>query len=136
MTEERESGKEVAQVLAPRINIGRWCAFLAVVMWYGAEAGAWPFLVNLPGGRVWAMLYMLLVFGFAIRAGHDLLMWLAQANEALKEKRKFEKMGVKAAVRWAWEKEMHDAWTLPLDKLKTDPRFSAPPEWVAKQLGE
>ena len=59
-------------------------------MWYGGNAGAWSFVLNLPGGRAWAMLYLLLQFGFAIRAGHDLLMWLAQANDALKEKRKLE----------------------------------------------
>ena len=86
MTEERE----VARVISPRINIGRWCAFLAIVMWYGGNAGAWNFVRNLPGGRAWAMLYIFLEFGFAIRAGHDLLMWLAQANDALNEKRKFE----------------------------------------------
>jgi hypothetical protein len=102
--------EEVARVIsAPRINIGRWCALLAVVMWYGGKAGAWRFVVDLPGGNVWGMLYMLLTFGFAIRAGHDLLMWLAQANDALNEKRKFESLGMSAAVQWAHEKDMRDA---------------------------
>jgi hypothetical protein len=129
------SGGEVAQVIAPRINIGRWCAGLAVVMWYGAEAGAWSFVVHLPGGRVLGILYLVLNFGLAIRAGNDLLMWLVAASKALEEKRKFEAMGMKAAVRWAWEKEMHDALTLPVDQLKKDARFKPSNEWVEKALG-
>lgn len=99
---------EVARVVsAPRINIGRWCALIAVVMWYAMNpAGA--FLFRVSGGGGLSMLYILVTFGFAIRAGHDLFMWLTQANDALKEKRKFEGMGTSAAIEWAHAQEMRE----------------------------
>jgi hypothetical protein len=99
---------EVARVIsAPRINIGRWCAFIAAVMWYAMNPTS-EFLVRLSGGGGLSMLYILVTFGFAIRAGHDLLMWLAQANEALNEKRKFQAMGTSAAIEWAHAQEMRE----------------------------
>jgi hypothetical protein len=115
--------EEVARVIsAPRFNIGRWCALLAVVMWYGGKAGAWSFVVSLPGGNVWGMLYLLLTLGFAIRAGNDLLIWCFEAHKALSEKRKFEAMGLSAAIKWAHEKEIDDAYK---GTYKGDPEGTA-----------
>src|SRR3954466_6922343 len=77
---------EVVQVKSKPLNIGQICFWSAIAMWVGAEMGAWRWLVEAPGGRVTGMLYILVMFGFAIRAIHDAGMYLFAAAEALKEK--------------------------------------------------
>lgn len=125
---------EVARVIStPRINIGRWCTLIAAVMWYAMNpAGEW--LDRVSGGGGLSTLYVLVTFGFAIRAGHDLLRWLARANEALNEKRRFEAMGMSAAVQWAHEKDMRDAET---GNYKGDPKALADAtRWLEEKHGK
>lgn len=114
---------EVARVVtAPRIkNVGGWCAFAAVVLWVFRD-GPWTFLGTLPGAGWWRTAFLLVLFGLVVRAGHDALMWLFEAHNALQEKRRFEAMGVPAAIKWAQEKEINDAIH---GNVKADPKLVA-----------
>lgn len=113
---------EVARTNSARFNIGRWCAFIAAVMWFGRE-GPMVFFSKMPDGGVSGMVYLLVLFGLAVRAGNDALVWLFAAHNALSEKREFEAKGLSAAIQWAHAKEVNDAM---------NGNYKGDPEGVAK----
>jgi hypothetical protein len=102
-------------------TIGQLSFWTAVSMAVAGYFGLFRWLEETPSGRLWGMMYVVLGLVCAFKALSDIGEYLREAVRARREKQEFEAMGLSAAVEWARRKEIHDALTLPLDRV--NPRW-------------
>jgi hypothetical protein len=101
------------------LTVSQQCALVCGTLLLGAKSSL-AALMSLaePVGRILAMTYLLTLVGFTIRVLHDAAVWLFQAAEALREKRRSAASESAPVAQQARATAIQDLLTMPLAELK------------------